>query len=146
MGGLLVSPCRSVRPSVCPSVDRVVSALYLLQYSRDPFYMYTSCQATSGVSRVKVIQTAKNWSFGKLFKFVTLTWSCFDLGSNMSWSIVWVIMGWRGVSPEHRRSSCSSFFISRLRRSKVYWCRLRLSVYACLRLPVRSSHPCFRAN
>ena len=31
-----------------------------------------------------------------------------DLGFKMNWSIVWVIMGWRGVSSERRRSSCSS--------------------------------------
>ena len=28
----------------------------------------------------------------------------------MTWSIVWVIMGRRGVSSERRRSSCSSFY------------------------------------
>ena len=32
-----------------------------------------------------------------------------DLGFKMNWSIVWVIMGRRGVSSERRRSSCSSF-------------------------------------
>ena len=43
-----------VRPSVRPSVDRIVSTLYLLQYSLDPFHIYKSDQATSeGVSRVK---------------------------------------------------------------------------------------------
>ena len=31
-----------------------------------------------------------------------------DLGFKMNWSIVWVIMGRRGVSSECRRSSCSS--------------------------------------
>ena len=31
-----------------------------------------------------------------------------DLGFKMNWSIVWVIMGRRGVSSERRRSSCSS--------------------------------------
>ena len=41
-----------VRLSVCPSVDRIVSALYLQQYSSDPFHICTSYQATSeGVSR-----------------------------------------------------------------------------------------------
>ena len=44
----------SVRPSVHPSVDRIVSAVYLLQYLPDPFHIYTSYQATSeGVSCVK---------------------------------------------------------------------------------------------
>ena len=39
--------------SLCPSVDRIVSALYLQQYSSDPFHICTSYQATSeGVSRV----------------------------------------------------------------------------------------------
>ena len=33
--------------SVCPSVDRNVSTLYLLQYSPDPFHVYTPYQATS---------------------------------------------------------------------------------------------------
>ena len=42
-----------VRLSVCPSVDRIVSALYLQQYSSDAFHICTSYQATSeGVSRV----------------------------------------------------------------------------------------------
>ena len=31
--------------SVCPSVDRIMSALYLQQYSSDPFYICTSYQA-----------------------------------------------------------------------------------------------------
>ena len=51
--GITLSVCPPVRPSVCPSVDRIVSALYLHQYSSDPFYICTSYQATSeGVSRV----------------------------------------------------------------------------------------------
>ena len=40
--------------SKCPSVDRIVSALYHLQYLADPFYIYTSYQTISeGVSHVK---------------------------------------------------------------------------------------------
>ena len=39
---------------VCPSVDRIVSALYLSQYWPDPFHTYTFYQATSeGMSYVK---------------------------------------------------------------------------------------------
>ena len=58
--------------SVCPSVDRIVSALYLLQYSPDPFHIYTSYQANSeGVLCVKFF--SKIWSFGKFSKFVPLT-------------------------------------------------------------------------
>ena len=69
--------------SVCPSVDSIVSALYLQQYSSDPFHICTSYQATSeGVSRVMPVSKLKN--FGDFFKFVTLTLSSFDLGSNMT--------------------------------------------------------------
>ena len=64
--------------SDCPSVDRTVSALY-------PFHICTSYQATSeGVSRVNLFQNFKIWTFGKYLKFVTLTLSYFDLGSNMN--------------------------------------------------------------
>ena len=70
-----------VRPSVRPSVDKILLALYLLQYLPDSFHIYTSYQATSeGVSLVKFFRNSKMWSF---FKFVNLT-SCFDLGSNMN--------------------------------------------------------------
>ena len=73
----------SVRPSVCPSVDRIVSALYLQEYSSDPFHICTSYQATSeGVSRVMPI--SKFEILAIFFKFVTLTLSSFDLGSNMT--------------------------------------------------------------
>ena len=63
-----------VRLSVCPSVDRIVSALYLQQNSSDPFHICTSYQATSeGVSRVMTVS-----------KFVNLTLSSFDLESNLT--------------------------------------------------------------
>ena len=53
-----------VRLSVCPSVDRIVSALYLQQYSSDPFHICTSYQATSeGVSRVMPVSKFKNLKF-----------------------------------------------------------------------------------
>ena len=72
-----------VRLSVCPSVDRIVSALYLQQYSSDPCHIGTSYQATSeGVSRVMVVSKFKNLKFWRIF--VTLTLSSFDLGSNMT--------------------------------------------------------------
>ena len=53
-----------VRPSVCPSVDRIVSTLYLLQYLADPFHIYIPYQATSeGVSRVKCFSKLKKMKF-----------------------------------------------------------------------------------
>ena len=63
-GGIVVSPCPSVclpiRLSVCPSVDRIVSALYLSQYLPDPFHIYTSYQTTAeGMSCVKVLSKFK---------------------------------------------------------------------------------------
>ena len=59
--GLIIPPLNEVEGgytvftlSICPSVDRILSGLYLLQYSLDPFNIYTSYQATSeGVSPVK---------------------------------------------------------------------------------------------
>ena len=71
-GGILVTL------SVCRTVDRMVFALYLQQYSPDPFHIYTSYQATSeGVSRIKCGQKSKH--FGKFINFVTLRLPCFDL-------------------------------------------------------------------
>ena len=74
-----------MRPSVCASVDRMVSALYLQQYLSDPFHISISYQATSeGMLHVLFVTKFKNLYFGKFFKFVTLTLSSFDLGSNKS--------------------------------------------------------------
>ena len=85
-GVILVSPC----PSVHPSVYRILSALYLLQYSPDPFHIYTSYQATSeGVLHVKFF-------FFKIQKY--------ELANNMG--------NHGAVSSERRRSSCSSFDLS----------------------------------
>ena len=56
-----------VRLSVCPSVNRIVSALYLQEYSSDPFHICTSYQATSeGVSRVMPISKFKNLKFWRI--------------------------------------------------------------------------------
>ena len=54
--------------SVCPSVDRIVSALYLQQYSSDPFHICASYQATSeGVSRVISVSKFKHLNFWRFF-------------------------------------------------------------------------------
>ena len=53
--------------SVCPSVDRIVSALYLQQYSWDPFHICTSYQAISeGVSHVKFVSKLKKVKFWQI--------------------------------------------------------------------------------
>ena len=97
-----------VRLSVCPSVDRIVSALYLQQYSSDPFHICTSYQATSeGVSRVMPVSKFKNVKLWRIFKICNFDFVIFWLGIQYD-SMVWVIMRRRGVSSERRRSSCSS--------------------------------------
>ena len=84
--GILISPCLSVRPSVChtvrPSVPHPVSALLRLQFWLDPFHIYTSYQ--EGVSLVKFIAKLQNLNFVNFFKFVTLTLSCLDFGSDVN--------------------------------------------------------------
>ena len=55
----------SVCPCVCPSVDRIMSALYLQQYLRDPSHVYISYQATSeGVLHIKFLQNSRILSLG----------------------------------------------------------------------------------
>ena len=91
-GGILVSRCPSVCLSVCPSVDRIVSALYLQQYWSDPFHICTSYQATSeGVPRIMFVSKLKIWNFGEFSKFVTLTLSFFLLVW-LCLLLTWVLM------------------------------------------------------
>ena len=91
----LKSVCPSIRPSVCPSVDRIVSALYLLKYSLDPFHIYTSYPATSeGVLHVTFCSKLKN------LKFCNLDFVLFWLGIQYE-LVMWVIMGW-GVYPQNK--------------------------------------------
>ena len=71
--GITLSVCLSVRPSVCPSVDKIVSALYLQQFSSDPFHICTSYQATKeGVSRVNCNACFKIQKFEILANFLNL--------------------------------------------------------------------------
>ena len=98
--GILVSRRPFICPSLRPSVDKIVSTLYLLQYYSDPFHICTSYQATSeGVSCVKVIARFQFfWQFFLICNFdFVLLWHgiWYEL-------IVWVIMGGRGVFSERR--------------------------------------------
>ena len=56
----------SVSLSVCPTVDRILSALYLQQYSPDPFHIYTSYQVTGGVVHVNFFLKLKNLKFWQI--------------------------------------------------------------------------------
>ena len=74
-----------VRLSICLSVDRIVSTLYLQQYSSDPFHICTPYQATSEcVSSVKFV--SKIWNFDFVFFWLGIQYD----------SIVWIIMRWQG--------------------------------------------------
>ena len=54
----------AIQMSVCPSVDKIVSALYLQQYLSDAFHICTSYQAISeGVSGVKFVSKLKIRNF-----------------------------------------------------------------------------------
>ena len=91
-------------------MDKIVSALYLPQYSPDPFYIYTSYQATTeGVSRVKF--------FFKIQKFEILANSLnlFSLGIQYE-SIVWVIMVGRGY-PQN-----TGVLVVLVLGVKIFWC------------------------
>ena len=100
-----------VRLSVRPSVDIIVSALYLQQYLPDPFHIYTSYQETSeGVSRLKFVSKFKYLKLWQILKICNFDFVLFWFGIQYV-SIVWVTMGRRRVSSERRRSCYSSLKI-----------------------------------
>ena len=107
-GGILVS----LHPSVCPSR---IPCLLCSAYSSGwiHFIFINLIKQLQEVCCMKwFLQNFKIWIFGSFFKFVTLTLSCFDLGSDVNHQYSMgnhVVMG--GIS-ERRRSSCSSLFSS----------------------------------
>ena len=68
---------------VCPSVDRIVSALYLQQYSSDPFHICTSYQATSEVCRVEILFQNSHILANSLKLYL---WLCLLL----TWEPIWL--------------------------------------------------------
>ena len=88
-----LSICQYVRPSVHPSFQHSVSALYCLQFWLDPFHILTSYQATSeGVSHVKFLAKFQNLDFWQFFWICNFDFVLFWLGIWCE-SLVWVIMG-----------------------------------------------------
>ena len=82
-----------------------------------PYLLQLTTIIIQGCIGFKVYNKILKFEFFANFSAFTLFWlgiryepvNSMDLGFKMNWSIVWVIMGWWGVSSEHRRSSCSSF-------------------------------------
>ena len=98
---VLVSPYPSVRLSVCGqnrvgsvSSTILVGSISYLHILSSNFRRCVTCKVYFKIS-----------SFGKFFKFVTLTLSWLDPIWLNSIRPVWVIMGWQVVSSERRRSS-----------------------------------------
>ena len=93
--------------SVCLSVDRIVSALYLQQYSSNPFHFLHILSSNFKSVACKACFKIKNfWQILQICNFdFVFFWPpiWYD-------SIVWVIMRRRGVSSECRHSNCSSWF------------------------------------
>ena len=99
--------------------NRVRSILFsvldrLFPYLPQMINTITGCVACLVYNKILEFQFFPNFSH---FSAFILFWlgiryelvNSMDLGFKMNWSIVWVIMGRRGVSSERRRSSCSSF-------------------------------------
>ena len=94
--GFTSSICPSVHPSVCPSVDRIVSTLDLQQFLLNPFHIYTSYRATSiCVSHVQLISKLKSLKFWQILSICNFVFVSFWLGIQYE-SIVWVIKRQRG--------------------------------------------------
>ena len=88
-----LSICQYVRPSVHPSFQHSVSALYCLQFWLDPFHILTSYQATSeGVSHVKFLAKFQNLDFWQFIWICNFDFVLFWLGIWCE-SLVCVIMG-----------------------------------------------------
>ena len=104
-GGILVSHCPSVRPSVrlwtesCP----------LCIFNNTRRIHFTSAHFIKQLQKVchvqSLFQNSSIFNFGKFFKFVTFICLCLLL----TWDPIWLnSMKRRRVSSERRRSSCSS--------------------------------------
>ena len=72
---------------VCPSVDRIVSGVYLPQYWPHSFHIYTAYQQTSeSVLWFECCETFQNLNFRNFFKFAHFTLSCVH--------VMWKVKSW----------------------------------------------------
>ena len=78
------SVCPSLRPSVCPSrIPCLLCSTYSSGWIHFIFiHLIKQLQKVCRVQRF--MQNFKIWIFDKFLKFVTLTLSCFDLGSDVN--------------------------------------------------------------
>ena len=82
--------------SVCPSVDKIVSALYLQLYSSDPFHVSTSYLATSECdSLVTFVLKFRNFKIWQILQICNFDCVFFWLWIQYD-SIVWVTIRLRG--------------------------------------------------
>ena len=114
-----------VRLSLCPSVDRIVSALYLQQYLPDPFHIHTSYQATSGgVLHVTFVSKYLNLNFWQILLICNFDFDMFWLGIQYE-SVAWVIIRRQGIFSERRHSSCSNYHLCQIWKEFIQNCSLR---------------------
>ena len=75
----------SVSLSVHLSVDRIVRSVTSIILARFISYLHISLSNFRRCVMCKnILRNYNIWIFGKFFKFVTLTLSCFDLGSDLN--------------------------------------------------------------
>ena len=105
--------------SIFATNNRVRSVTFSVLDRLFPYLPQTITIIRGCVTCKVYIKILKFQFFGNFSNFsaFTLFWlgiryklvNSMDMGFKMNWSMVWVIMGRRGVSSERRHSSCTSF-------------------------------------
>ena len=111
-GGILVSPCPSVRPSFCPSIHlSLCPSVPLSVCGQNHVRSVSSTILIGSISYLHILSSNLRrcvvWNAS--FKIKKFDFVFFWLGIQYD-SMVWVIMRQWGLTSEHRRSSCSSIF------------------------------------
>ena len=102
-----------VRPCLRPSLDGIVSALYLRQYLLDSYPIYSSHQATSkSVSCVKLFAKLQNLNFCQSLEICSFDFVLFWLGIHYESVVhVWVIMGQEGGGVYSQNGGYTGFML-----------------------------------